>query len=361
MYASTPSSSSISKEEQIRLIQRDPSLSGQDKLRMIHNLVNGNSSSATVSPPALQPNMNLTCEHYEHKKCSRLFFDCCQVYDPCHWCHLARGCKVRPAQVSKISCNVCNTEQPVGAACIACHVPFSRIHCSECKLWTEAEVFHCRDCNMCRVGKAEETYHCPDCDCCWGLEHRDNHNCVGTSWKELNCPFCLESMHYSRVPGRVLDCKHLVHMSCAENALSKNQYRCPLCRKAMCDMERYWAALRFSITTQPMNPDVLPPVRVGDTVESPLGEFYVESIGDDGNAQGYIVCPPPASQDSVLSTTSLTSSTGERVLVTQPFHDLRRKTAVNIYCYECESRSVAPFHFLGLECGHCNGFNTARA
>ena len=33
---------------------------------------------------------------------------------------------------------------------------------------------------------------------------------------------------------------------------------------------------------------------------------------------------------------------------------------VNISCNDCEVRSEAKFHFLGLECAVCKGYNTAR-
>eukprot|EP01033_Poteriospumella_lacustris_P000251 gene251-168_t len=32
--------------------------------------------------PAVVSNMSQLCEHYEHKKCSRLFFEGCQFHDP---------------------------------------------------------------------------------------------------------------------------------------------------------------------------------------------------------------------------------------------------------------------------------------
>lgn len=34
---------------------------------------------------------------------------------------------------------------------------------------------------------------------------------------------------------------------------------------------------------------------------------------------------------------------------------------IMISCNDCEKKSLAPYHFLGLECRHCRGFNTSKA
>jgi hypothetical protein len=37
-----------------------------------------------------------------------------------------------------------------------------------------------------------------------------------------------------------------------------------------------------------------------------------------------------------------------------------KERTVLVLCYDCDQRSHAPFHYLGMECGHCRGFNTSR-
>ena len=43
----------------------------------------------------------------------------------------------------------------------------------------------------------------------------------------------------------------------------------------------------------------------------------------------------------------------------QPLAESEIKGVV-ISCNDCEQRSVTPFHYLGLECQNCRGFNTTR-
>jgi Zinc-ribbon len=40
--------------------------------------------------------------------------------------------------------------------------------------------------------------------------------------------------------------------------------------------------------------------------------------------------------------------------------ELSREKKVLISCIECEQRCYAIFHYLGMECKHCHGFNTVR-
>ena len=40
--------------------------------------------------------------------------------------------------------------------------------------------------------------------------------------------------------------------------------------------------------------------------------------------------------------------------------DLTKDLRILIICNDCEKRSHAQFHFLGMECRHCQGFNTTR-
>ena len=37
-----------------------------------------------------------------------------------------------------------------------------------------------------------------------------------------------------------------------------------------------------------------------------------------------------------------------------------KNSHVNIYCYDCEQQSVAPFHLMGAKCSNCRSYNTVR-
>lgn len=134
-----------------------------------------------------------TCHHYE-KQCSGFFFDCCQVIDPCHRCHMARECcETKPPAVSSILCNSCGTRQPPSHTCCSCETIFSHSFCIECKIWTAADIHHCDGCGFCRVGKAEDIFHCDSCEACFCKSTQSDHVCAKTKLKGEMCPLCLES------------------------------------------------------------------------------------------------------------------------------------------------------------------------
>jgi hypothetical protein len=53
-------------------------------------------------------------------------------------------------------------------------------------------------------------------------------------------------------------------------------------------------------------------------------------------------------------------SNGEYAKATIELKQLRKDVRVIILCYDCEVKSEVPFHFLGLECPMCCGYNTAQ-
>lgn len=138
-------------------------------------------------------NCELGCSHYV-KECSNFFFECCQVVDPCHRCHMAREtCDTKPPAISSIVCNRCGVKQSPSANCSNCSTAFSHSFCSICKIWTAADIFHCEGCGFCRVGKEEEIFHCNNCDACFSKSTQAEHVCAKTKLKGELCPLCLES------------------------------------------------------------------------------------------------------------------------------------------------------------------------
>ena len=136
------------------------------------------SSMKSIPRATGRPNMALSCKHYM-KNCSRFYFECCDTIDPCHRCHMDRGCEtappqvrhrdlfflknpffintfllVFPVQVASVRCNTCDYDQPPGRVCVNpdCLEPFSANHCEECMVWTQSDIHHCVGCGLCRVG-----------------------------------------------------------------------------------------------------------------------------------------------------------------------------------------------------------------
>ena len=183
--------------EKIRQIRNHQALTAQQKGIEIQLIMQGkNSKYVENSNPRSSsrrssnrkgkfvPNINLECAHYS-KECSRLYFSCCDTLDPCHRCHMERGCDASPPQVTSICCNACDTEQPPGHICIndKCGIQFSTSHCSKCVVWTKSDIHHCDGCGLCRVGKKDGLFHCDHCEACFDSATRSTHVCTLVSMK----------------------------------------------------------------------------------------------------------------------------------------------------------------------------------
>lgn len=358
---SGPSNSGVSEQQslrkRIRDIQENPSIDQKEKARMVQCLMCNDvrHASPTPSGPPQESNCSLTCQHYK-KQCSRFHFDCCGITDPCHRCHLARGtCSVRPPLISKVTCNVCNTEQPPAKNCMNCQVEFGKSYCSICKIWTPLDITHCNDCGFCRVGKSHEVFHCYTCDACFGVEGKSGHRCARIQLKDAACPLCLESVHTAQKASNILPCGHVLHADCWKEAAQKGEFRCPTCRKSLFDMAQFWNSIRRSIELQPI-PRGFFPIRVGDIVDSPYGKFLVTSKRtmpvSGERRQQEILC------DGLLQDWKLSDGSYAKAVISED--KLTRNHTTKIVCYDCEKKSETPFHFLGLECKHCGGYNTCQ-
>jgi hypothetical protein len=128
--------------------------------------------------------------------------------------------------------------------------------------------------------------------------------------------------------------------------LKQNQYKCPNCKKSICDMTNYWLQIKNSILLQPI-PEYLFPLDIGDIVISPYGKFKINAkriqygkIFYSGDLINWIL-PNNVCVSAVLLESCLKK-------------DLSR----TIYCNDCQCKSIQQFHFLGLECSSCGSFNT---
>lgn len=167
----------------------------------------------------------------------------------------------------------------------------------------------------------------------------------------------------------------------------------------------------FCLVLQPI-PDGFFPIRPGDTVHSPLGPFLVHSVApavstttttttagasasvlapatttgpahahaSDTASDGWRSVLPQEEGEEVGTSTGSDTDTGsiqQLQMYTGELSQwvleggrparatfcesaLRRDNTVDITCYDCEQRSTTAFHFLGLECRCCGGFNTGK-
>lgn len=336
--------SQLQLRQRIQAVRNDPTLNSSEIAKQCQSLFYINLPEISNNPKS---NESLTCKHY-NKNCSRFQFDCCGIIDPCHRCHYAREiCDKKPPQISQIKCNICHTLQPPSQNCTNCNVQFSKSYCEKCKIWTSLEIFHCDECGFCRVGKNGSTFHCQSCDACFSTE--GIHVCAKTQLKDSFCPLCLESVHTAQKQSEILPCGHVLHLDCRREAFKKGEYRCPTCRKSLVDMRNVWTNIRQSIQAQPI-PARFFPIQEGDVVHSPYGDFKVVSkrpieITEDQMCEGFLL-------DWVLSD----GTAAKASLLDSCLSKKRRKL---IWCYDCETKSTVDFHFLGLECKGCGGFNTS--
>ncbi|XP_022758071.1 E3 ubiquitin-protein ligase MIEL1 isoform X1 [Durio zibethinus] len=201
------------------------------------------------------------CDHYK-RRC-KIRAPCCNKIFPCRHCHNeAANSLSNPKDhhdlvrqdVKQVICSICNTEQEVAQVCSHCGVNMGEYFCDVCKFYdddTTKGQFHCNDCGICRVGGRDKFFHCQKCGSCYTVDLRDNHLCVENSMKSY-CPICYEYLFDSVESTRILKCGHTMHMDCFSQMTMQNQYRCPICCKAVLDMTAFWKDLDMDIDATSM-------------------------------------------------------------------------------------------------------------
>jgi RING finger and CHY zinc finger domain-containing protein 1 len=341
--------SSAEIRTKISAIAANPNLSAIQKSVQCQQVLTANNAFCSGSAS----NRHRTCKHYKTKGCSQFFFECCGVYDPCHRCHHARGCTVKPPRISTIECNHCMTTQSPSPMCINCQTPFSRSYCGECLIWTDLEIFHCDKCSVCRVGKASDMFHCDNCEACFSIVGREAHRCAKTKLKDAHCPICLESVHTAQSASTILPCGHVVHCDCWHSAASKGEFRCPSCRKSLIDMKRIWASIRRNIANNPLPRGFLP-IHDGDVTSSPFGDFVVVRKRDKAEYEK----PNSNLCEGYFPHWQLANGKHAQAILSETILD--KKKDVDVWCFDCEQKSTTLFHIAGLECKCCGSFNTTR-
>lgn len=332
------------KKTQIMEIMRRKDIDSKEKQKLIQHV-----HCKNINKP--QDNLSWTCNHYE-KKCSQFTFDCCQVIDPCRRCHMERAedfgldtCK-KPV-VKLITCGECKLQQIPTEKCInsECNIVFSKNYCSECQLWTTADIKHCLKCTVCRVGI--NLFHCDTCNTCFHKSESFPHVCSGFDLKQAKCVACMQDAYSAQHKSHFLQCKHIIHESCMNNIFQQNNYRCPLCRKAMLDMTMCWNNLRYNIQLQPM--PKLYAIKHDIVLNSPFGKFKVTGQ-DEKNKKLFIgqLLNMPMKKENTYATATINQDYLENI------------PEIDILCYDCDKKSTTKFHFLGLECMLCNSFNTSK-
>jgi RING finger/CHY zinc finger protein 1 len=263
-------------------------------------------SWAVVDPVRDQGLGRLGCAHYK-RRC-RLVAPCCGEVFWCRHCHnaakddgeqdLGKRHALDRKAVRELECAVCNLRQPVAETCAGCGVQFGRYSCLECNFFddtTSKKQFHCDACGICRVGGRDNFFHCGTCNCCYSLALQESHVCVQNSMHQ-NCPVCFEYLFDSVRPITVLPCGHTIHQDCYHGLSAHDAMSlCPVCMRCT------------------------------------LSASHRERMWRDVDA---LVGANPM----------------------PPEHAGRR---VDALCNDCSARSAgAAFHFIGVKCSRCGGYNT---
>lgn len=183
---------------------------------------------------------------------------------------------------NKINCKKCNSQLNY----YKCHI---------CNIISEnKDIFHCNKCNICRVGKRNNYIHCDKCNMCIKKDNYD-HICIENSLDQ-NCPICSEYMFDSNKTCDILKCGHTIHSSCLQEYL-QSDYRCPICRKTIVDMNIFWKYLKKKVKKD---------------------YYFIKK-------NGYL-----------------------------PIYKIKSY----IYCHDCEKKDRTRFHWEYFECNKCKGWNT---
>lgn len=345
------------KRELIKKIKADETLTEKEKSIKIQQIF----SSNFVNQIQSQSNVSSTCSHYI-KQCSKFKFACCNTIDPCKRCHLERGnCNPTDIKITHITCNLCGLEQEPSPQCSnsACGVEFAPSYCGICQIWTPKQIYHCVDCGLCRVGTAQTLYHCVDCGICINKSTTSDftHQCIGvgvgmgrkiTNQNERLCVVCSESTFNSQSPSINLPCSHFIHQSCYNQCLQQFNYKCPHCKKSICNLRTHWNFIRSQIKLYPI-PNEMIPIEPEDIVDTPYGKFKVNKINIIEGTKLF-------EGEFVDWFTDKNSKYNVSAILN--YSVVKKNLYKSIYCNDCGKNSQTPFHFYGLECKECGSFNT---
>lgn len=197
----------------------------------------------------------LGCEHYP-RNC-KLKAKCCSSWVVCRQCHARDqiGHEMDRFQTEEVMCMLCGEVQPVSRTCVRCDTDFARYFCAICKFYDntpDKSIYHCPECGICRLGEGlgKDNFHCRRCDACVSRDYAQNHKCLKKSL-DANCPICGLYLHSSTKPVVFMRCGHTMHSHCFDEYTAEH-YTCPLCHKALTNMEPYYRMIDAQLDQQQM-------------------------------------------------------------------------------------------------------------
>ena len=248
--------------DRILQIHRRNDLSPTEKQKLINEVYASTSSNLVENEKKKNDNpIYRECKHYT-RGCDIQCFQCSGWFG-CRLCHDedTQGHVIDRFATARCRCRFCKTEQAIGPNCDNCDKSFGDNFCLNCRMWCDFEIFHCEDCGICRKGSRLEFEHCKSCDACMPAGHVEKEQCKAgsagssTTSRDAVCPICLDDLFASTKPWQPSPCGHRVHAHCIKEASKKGNFRCPLCKKCLYEMD--WDQVQREIELQPMPEEYL--------------------------------------------------------------------------------------------------------
>lgn len=239
------------------------------------------------------------CRHYA-RGC-RIVAPCCGKVFPCRLCHdEAEDHPIDRFKIARVVCCRCHTLQPASERCCAPQCageprPFARYYCAICKLWDDDEAKH--------------IYHCDGCGIC-----RIGR---GLGIDRQHCDVC----------GICYDISFFAEHPCHPKKL---EGECAVCRQRLFDSVR---PVSF--------------MRCGHSIHAHCLDQLVHS--------GNFRCPLC---NKSVGDMARTWTAYDRYIARLPMPEEWSETRARIACNDCSEKGETKFHFAGLKCPNCGGYNT---
>ena len=241
--------------DQILAIHRRSDLSDKEKQAMTNEIYASFSTTLIAGEKYKDDETSEgDCKHYK-RGCDIQCVQCLNWFQ----CRLCHDEKIHDHLIDRFAtvrcrCRLCKAEQNIGKTCESCEESFGDNFCPNCRMWCDFEIFHCEDCGICRKGSRDEFEHCKSCDACLPVGHQNDCKAAiagsSTISRDAVCPICLEELFSSTRSWRPSPCGHRAHSHCITEAFKKNEFRCPLCKKCLFEVD--WEEIQREIELQPM-------------------------------------------------------------------------------------------------------------
>ncbi|TLS20918.1 uncharacterized protein PpBr36_10810 [Pyricularia pennisetigena] len=237
---------------------------------------------------------HLGCEHYRRNV--KLQCNKCSKWYTCRICHNDNEDHELPRRETKhMLCMACGFAQKASDECVKCGQLAARYYCDECKLWND--------------NPDVSTYHCRECGIC--------RIGAGLGKDFVHCKEC----------GICIAIETETSHRCRSGAMDSN---CPICTEDL-----------FTSTKQIIH-------------INPCRHLIHKRCYDEYLKSNY-KCPICS---KTMSNMESQFRKMDQHIADQPMPAEYRDVRAIIYCNDCEAKSQTLYHWVGMKCSICQGYNT---